>query len=144
VGLLHWQKGTEGFARKLLLLARKHKRAIVYDAASAATEVEMKSVRESRPAPTERPVISRDISRSAVNFVKLLNEGKLEHFDQQALNDAAEVAVKRAFSTGNGWAFGRPKGRDDADISGIEAVALAAYKLADEKTPGKLSIPFVP
>lgn len=139
VGLMHWQMGTDGFAKKLLTLSRKHKHAIVYDARSAATEVEMKTLREAKPAPLEKPVLGADIARAAVHFTKLLNEGKLEHFDQRELTTAAEVAVKRAFSTGTGWAFGRPKGQEGADISGIEAVALAAYKLSEERGKRELS-----
>ncbi|GMM94752.1 hypothetical protein [Microbacterium sp. MTN4-26] len=137
VGLLHHQKGVEGFAKRLQALARKHRRAITYDSASAATEVELRQLRESKPAPAEKPVMSKDIARAAIHFSKLLNEGKLEHFDQPELNAAVEIAVKRNFATGTGWAFGRPKkdGKlvEDADITPLEAVALAAYKLADER-----------
>lgn len=135
VGLLHHQTGTEGFAQKLLDLARKHKRDIVYDTKNAATEVEVRRVREARRAPAERPVLSADIARAAINLTKILNEGKLRHYDQPELTSAAEVAVKRGWNYGTGWSLGRPKGQEELDISGLEAVALAAYKLADEREP---------
>lgn len=139
VGLLHHQKGTEGFAQKLLDLARKHKRDIVYDSKSAATEVEVRRVRESRRAPAERPVLTVDIARAAINLTKILNEGKLRHYDQPELTSAAEVAVKRGWNYGSGWSLGRPKGQEELDISGLEAVALAAYKLSEERERGNLT-----
>ncbi|MCM3779869.1 hypothetical protein [Microbacterium hydrocarbonoxydans] len=139
VGLLHHQKGTEGFAQKLLDLARKHKRDIVYDPKSAATEVEVRRVRESRRAPAERPVLSKDVARAAINLTKILNEGHLRHFDQPELTSAAEVAVKRGWNYSSGWSLGRPKGQEEVDISGLEAVALAAYKLLDERERGDLT-----
>lgn len=132
VGLLHHQKGTEGFAQKLLDLARKHKRDIVYDTKTAATEVEVRRVREARRPPAERPVLSADIARAAINLTKILNEGHLRHYDQPELTSAAEVAVKRGWNYGSGWSLGRPKGQEELDITGLEAVALAAYKLSDE------------
>lgn len=138
VGLLHHQKGTEGFAQKLLDLARKHKRDIVYDTKNAATEVEVRRVREARRAPAERPVLSADIARAAINLTKILNEGKLRHYDQPELTSAAEVAVKRGWNYGSGWSLGRPKGQEELDISGLEAIALAAYKLSDERERGSL------
>ena len=138
VGLLHWQAGTQGFAQKLYDLGKKHKRDIVYDSRSAATEVEVRQLRESRRAPAERPVLSADIARAAINLTKLLNEGKLRHYDQPELTSAAEVAVKRAWNYGSGWSLGRPKGQEELDISGLEAIALAAYKLSDERERGSL------
>lgn len=106
---------------------------------SNATEVQMRSIREARPAPLERPLGSRDVARAAVNIVNLLNEDELRHHDQPELNAAVDVAVKRAFSTGTGWAFGKPKGREEADITGLEAAALAVYVL-DQETDGTPAI----
>lgn len=134
--LLHHQEGVKGFGKKLLLIARKHKRRIIFDSWSNATEVELRQLREARPRPEERPVSTRDVARAAVNFIKQLNEGNLRHYNQPELNGAAEIAVKRTFSTGNGWAFGLPKGGEELDITGLEAAALAAYVLDEEKAPG--------
>lgn len=133
VGLLHHQKGVEGYRQQLLKLSRKHKKAIVYDSWSNATEVELKVLRESKPSPAEKPVGTKDVARAAVYLVNEINQGNVRHHDQPELNGAVEVAVKRAFSTGSGWAFGKPKGQEDVDITGLEAVALAVYKLSDER-----------
>lgn len=139
VGLLHHQKGVDGFRKKLLALSRKHKKAIIYDSWSNATEVELKVLRESKPSPTEKPVSTKDVARAAVHLVNEINQGNLRHHGQPELDAAVEVAVKRAFSTGSGWAFGKPKGQDEVDITGLEAVALAVYKLSEEKAPRSIA-----
>jgi len=139
VGLLHHQTGVQGFATVLAKLAKKHKKAITHDSFSNAMAVQLRSIREARPAPLERPLGSRDVARAAVNFVNVLNDGNLRHHDQAELNAAVDIAVKRAFSSGTGWAFGRPKNRDDADITGLEAAALAVYAL-DQERDGSASI----
>ena len=133
VALLHHQTGVQGFAGKLNALAKKHDRPITYDSYSNATDVILRERRESRTAPLERPINSKDVAKSAVHLMNQLTEGKIRHHDQEELNNAAAVAVKRAFSTGSGWAFGKPKGAETVDITGIEAVALAVYVLPQEQ-----------
>jgi len=133
VGLLHHQEGTKGFSKQVLLLQRKFNRPITFDSASAATANVMTELRTARPAPAERPMIFADVKRAAVNFMTLLREDQLRHYDQKEMNDAVEVAVKRAMGTGNSWGFGRPKGKDSADITPVEAAALAAYALESER-----------
>lgn len=136
--LLHHQAGVIGFRNVLLQKARKHNRPITYDAGSNATEVEMRQLRESRPAPLERPLLTRDISRAAVHFVNLLNEDGIRLYDQQEMNDAAGIAVKRAFGQSGGWAFGRPdiKNRPSDDITPLEAASIAAYVLDEQRASG--------
>jgi hypothetical protein len=143
VGLLHHQSGVSGFAKKVLLHARKLQRPLTYDSASAATENVMKELRDARPRPAERPMLFRDIKRAAVLFMTLLREDGLRHYDQQEMNQAAEITVKRTMGTGSSWGFGRPKGQDSADITPIEAAALAVYALEDERaTSTKVTIDF--
>lgn len=134
VGLLHHQAGVKGLASQVLMLARSTNRPIVFDTASAATANVMQEMREARPAPQERPMISVDVRRAAVRFMTTLREDNLRHHDQQELNAAAEIAVKRAWGTGAGWGFGRPdpKRRPQDDITPIEAAALAVYALDSE------------
>lgn len=142
VALLHHQSGVKGFTKQVILMARKLGRPITYDSGSPATENVMKEIREARPRPSERPMIFKDIKRAAVHFMQLIREDNLRHYDQAELNQAAEIAVKRAMGTGGAWGFGRPKGKDSADITPIEAVALAAYALEDERAPSKPRIEF--
>lgn len=142
VALIHHQDGVKGFAKQVLLKARKFRRAITYDSASPATENVMKELREARPAPAERPMIFRDVKRAAVNFMTLLREDKLRHYAQPEMDGAAAIVVKRAMGNTNSWGFGRPKRQDSADITPIEAAALAAYALEDEREAGPVRIDF--
>ncbi|MDT0142788.1 hypothetical protein [Microbacterium sp. PRC9] len=147
VALLWHQEGVQGFSKKLLLLARKHKRAIIFDTASNSTQVEMGQIRESTPRPSEKPQLAKDISRAAVHFMNTLNQGKLVHYNQEELNGAVEIAVKRTWGDSGSWAFGMPKKANriqrESDITGLEAVALAAYVVKDEKpTSTGISIDF--
>lgn len=136
IALVHHQEGQKNLAREVLAIARRIGRPITFDSASAATANTMTEMRAARPAPQERPMISRDVRKAAVLFTQQIREDKLRQYDQQELNVAAEVAVKRAWATGNGWSFGRPKGREDADITPIEAAALAVYALQTERATG--------
>lgn len=144
VALVHHQHGMQGLAKRVLLEARKRKRPLVFDGGSAATGVVMQEIRESRPAPSERPLLTRDVSRAAVRTMNLIREDRLRHYDQAELNSAAEIAVKRAFGQSGGWAFGRPdvRNRPDDDITPVEAMTLAVYALQDEKPVGKPTISF--
>ena len=142
VALVHHQAGVRGLAQQVLLLSRKFKRPVIYDSASAPTENVMKELRNARPAPAERPMISKDVKRAAVNFMNLLKEDRLRHYDQQELNAAAEVAVKREWGGGGAWSFGRPKGDASADITPVEAAALAVYALQDERAYSTPKIEF--
>lgn len=138
VCLLHHQEGVQGFAKKVLLLSRKHKRRVIFDNGSAATQVEVRALEEVKTnRPILRPTLSKEVGRAAVSFMNTLNQGDLRHYDQPELNNATEIAVKRQWNYGNGWSFGRPsvKGKvvSDADITGLEAVALAAYLVNEER-----------
>ncbi len=136
IALVHHQAGQKNLARNVLAIARKLGRPITFDSASAATANVLTELRAARPAPQERPMLSRDVRKAAVLFTSAIREDKLRHHDQQEMNSAAEIAVKRAWSSGGGWSFGRPKRRDDADITPIEAAALAVYALQTEKPTG--------
>lgn len=126
----------KGFAPELLAYLRKHNRPVSYDtggAGAAATANLVSLLREASPAPTERPLTPKDSRRASVYFMQLLREDRLRHYGQLEMDTAAELAVKRNWSTGTGWGFGTPKGREDADITPIEAAALAVYALQDER-----------
>ncbi len=140
IALVHHQDGVKGFAVQVLMYARKVKRAITYDSASPATENIMKEIRTASPRPAERPMIFRDVKRAAVHFMTLLREDKLRHYGQAEMDDAAAIAVKRGAGSSNAWLFGRPKGQDSADITPIEAAALAAFGLEDERVTEKPTI----
>lgn len=142
VALLHHQDGVKGFAKQVVLIARKLNRPITWDSASPATTNVMTEVREARPRPAERPMVFKDVKRAAVHFMTLLREDKLRHYAQPELDNAAAIAVKRPMGQGNAWGFGRPKRQDSADITPIEAAALAAYALEDERAAAPVRIDF--
>jgi hypothetical protein len=82
------------------------------------------------------------VRRGATKTLKLLDEGVLSHWRQTELDHAVEIAVKRQIGTAGGFGFGRPKGDYAADITPIEAVALAVQFLGEKREPGKVDITF--
>lgn len=135
VGLLHHQAGVKGLGKKVLVHARKIGRPIIFDSASAATANLMRELAEARPAPAQRPMVANDVKRAAVKFTTMIREDGIRHYGQLEMDAAAGIAVRRAFGTGNGWAFGRPdpRRRPGDDITPIEAAALAVYALDSER-----------
>lgn len=142
VALLHHQAGVANFAKEVVLKARKFNRAVTFDSGSPATKNVMDQVRTASPRVSERPMLYADVKRAAVHFMTLLREDKLRHYSQAELDNAAAITVKRQMGTGNAWGFGRPKGQDSADITPIEAAALAAFALEDERPTGRPVIEF--
>ena len=136
VALLHHQEGVDGFARKVLLTARKQNRRVVFDPGRPVENIEIKPMESGRPPLRIRPLRREEIPRTAVRFMKVLNAGELVTYDgQQPLDDAAEIVVRRAFGATGAWALSRPdeKNRPDDDITPLEAVSRAVYALEDEK-----------
>lgn len=135
VGLLHHQAGVKGLGKKVLVHARNIGRPIIFDSASAATANLMRELAEARPAPAQRPMVANDVKRAAVKFTTMIREDGIRHYGQLEMDAAAGIAVRRAFGTGNGWAFGRPdpRKRPGDDITPIEAAALAVYALDAER-----------
>jgi hypothetical protein len=139
VALLHHQEGVEGVAKRALMICRKHKRRLVYDGGRPPEVVEVTPMLNARPPLQVRALQRIEIPRSAVLFMKTLGQGNLVHYAaQDPLDDAAEIAVRRAFGTTGAWAFGRPdeRNRPADDITPIEAVSRALYALDDEKPVG--------
>lgn len=135
IGILHWQAGTKGLATKVLTLARKHRVGIIYDQASQAAGVEIEILSRAAPRPTLTPATTIDVRRAATKTLKLLEQGQLMHFrQQQQLQSAAEIAVKRAIGGYGGFGFGRPKGDPAADITPLEACSLALQFLDEQPT----------
>jgi hypothetical protein len=142
VGLLHHQQGVQGFANKVLQFARKYKVPIIYDQLSQAAGVETEALSRAVPRPVLTPATTTDVRRGATKTLKLLDEGVLSHWRQTELDHAVEIAVKRQIGTAGGFGFGRPKGDYAADITPIEAVALAVQFLGEKREPGKVDITF--
>lgn len=136
VALLHHQSGVQGFARKVLQTSRKLNRQVVFDPGRATENVELTPMMTARPPLRTRALTRMEIPRAAVLFMKTLKAGNLVHYaGQDPLDDAAEIAVRRAFGSTGAWAFGRPdeKNRPEDDVTPIEACSRALHALADEK-----------
>lgn len=138
--LLHHQEDTRGLDTQLLLIARKHDRAITFDNRNATAMVELAPLQRAAPPIQTRPLATRDIGRATVLLLKLLNADNLVHYGQPEMDGAAEIAVKRAMGDSGAYAFGRPdiKLRPGDDITPLEAAAMALYALEDEVEYGGL------
>lgn len=140
-GLLHHQSGVKGFGQRALQFSRKYKVPIVYDEGSTAAAVEVEALlRTASPRPKVSKMQTSDVRRGATKLLKHLDEGTFHHYGQTELDQAAEIAVKRAIGTFGGFGFGRPKDQPNADIVGIEAVSLGVHAMDDEKPKGNASI----
>jgi hypothetical protein len=139
--LLHHQSGVEGLSGVVLLTYRKHNRRIIYDDRRSTEAVEIAPLVAARPPIQTRALGTRDIGRATVLTLKLLNEGKLWHYEQEPLDDAVDIAVKRKLGETGSFGFGRPdeRNRPDDDITPIEAVSRALYGLDDEVETASLS-----
>ncbi|WP_298041464.1 hypothetical protein [uncultured Microbacterium sp.] len=131
IGLLHHQQGTKGLWRKVLTIARAHKTPIIYDTASQAAAVEIEQLNRATPRPELTAAKTLDVRQGATKLLKLLDEGTLAHWQQERLDAAAAIAVKRAIGTYGGFGIGRPKDQPDADVTPLEAATLALQFLTD-------------
>ncbi|MFS6529711.1 hypothetical protein V8Z69_07535 [Microbacterium aurugineum] len=136
IALLHHQATVEGFAKEVMRTARKLRRQVIFDPGRPTENVEITAMTANRRDVRTKALTRSEIPRGAVLFMKTLKAGNLVTYNgQQPLDDAAEIAVKRAFGTTGSWAFGRPdeKNRPEDDITPLEAAARALYALDDEK-----------
>lgn len=136
IALLHHQATVEGFAKVVMRTARKLRRQVIFDPGRPTENVEITAMTANRRDVRTKALTRSEIPRGAVLFMKTLKAGNLVTYNgQQPLDDAAEIAVKRAFGTTGSWAFGRPdeKNRPEDDITPLEAAARALYALDDEK-----------
>lgn len=136
IALLHHQATVDGFAKEVIRIGRKLKRQVIYDPGRPTENVEIAVVAQARPVVRTKALTRAEIPRGAVLFMKTLKAKNLVHYaGNDPLDDAAEIAVRRAFGTTGSWAFGRPdeKNRPEDDITPLEAAARALYALDGEK-----------
>lgn len=134
--LIESKRGVEWARTAATTFARKYKVRITYDSASPvlarfATGWE----RLRNPKPRLNPLGFMDVKKGAMLIVDEVDRGRVLHYRQPELDDAAKKVVKRKAGV-NGWALGRdPKSPDD-DVTPVEAGALAllAYDEAKPKS----------
>lgn len=121
IAVLEHERGTNWLADAAVKISRKYKVPIVHDNQGAVL-VEVETMLRKRPKPRTVPQTMRDVQTSAALLVGDLERGALAHFDQEPLNNAARLALKRRIGA-SGWGFGR--GNPEDDVICIEAASLA-------------------
>ncbi|WP_167758132.1 hypothetical protein [Microbacterium sp. dk485] len=138
IGLLHHQSGVQGFAMKVLTLARKYRVPVIFDQLSQAVGVEVETLSRATPRPALTPATTSDVRRAATKTLQGFEQGSLVYFREQGpLENALEYAVKRPIGTAGGFGFGRRKDHYEDDITPVEACSLALHFL--DSTTTKIS-----
>lgn len=132
VALWHWQKGLPGFDTEVLLRLRRNPRGVfVYDKRGYTEEIAEKKLALATPKPKMTPTRPADIPGSTVGFLRALEEGSLVIFANDELERACRIATRQAFGNYGTFRFGPPKSDPDADVTPVEAAALALRALDD-------------
>lgn len=135
--LLENKRGVEWMRKAAPVYARKFHRTLTFDSASPvlarfATGWE----RLRNPKPKLHAMNFMDVKKAATLIVDEVERGRVLHFRQPELDEAAKKVVKRKAGI-NGWALGRdPKSPED-DITPIEAFALALLAFDEAKPKSK-------
>lgn len=128
--LVHHQRGVEGIERELLRLARRLKAPIVYDFGTTQSRAAVDRLM-ARAFPRPEAVAKQlgDAKVAAAQLVTSLESGTVWHWAQGPLDKAATIAVRQ--SMGQGFLIRGPRGDETADVTPLEAAALALDALPD-------------
>jgi hypothetical protein len=118
------RRGTTWISDGAASKARQHNVPIIYDSASNTMRIEVEALQRMTPRPRLEPQTTNNVTAAAALLVREINAGNARHWGQEPLNDAARVAVRRSVGP-SAWALGRPPKDADADLSAMEAWALA-------------------
>lgn len=129
VALWHWQSGIQGLPAEVLMRLRRQKVPLVYDKRGYTESVVEKQIAVATPRPIVKPTKPADIPQSTVRFLRGLDDGTLVVFPHAELDRAAGAAVRQAFGNFGTFRFGAPKHDPDADVTPLEAAALALHYL---------------
>ncbi|WP_460776023.1 hypothetical protein [Microbacterium sp. GXF7504] len=136
VALWWHQHGTTNVDREVLQRIRRTRATLWYDKRGYTEDIVEKRVATASPRPTVKPTRPGDIPLSTVAMLRALEDGTLVVFDHPELERAAQVATRRAFGLHGTFAFGAPKSDPEADVTPLEAAALALHFL--DQAPQKL------
>lgn len=138
IALWHWQQGLPGFDTEVLLRMRRHPgKTLHYDKRGFTEEIAEKKLAFATPAPMMKPTTPADIPGSTVGLLRALEEGTVVIFAHPELERAARIATRQAFGNYGTFRFGAPKSDPEADVTPIEAAALALRFLGDAPTTVK-------
>jgi hypothetical protein len=128
IGVWYYQRGTDKLDNEVLARVRRRRVPLVYDdhghTAAVASRLE-----KARPKPKLTATRPRDIPLATVKLLQGLEDGSVLHFRQPELDRCAATAVKQAFGQYGTFRFGAPKSDPEADMTPIEAAALALHFL---------------
>lgn len=129
--LIDHRNGVNWLAGEAVRLSRKYRTAIVHDTTGPIT-VEVEAIERERPKPRLAPQSFPNVKTAAALLVKDIKSGKVDHFDQEPMNEAAKLAKKRSVGP-TAWALGRKLPEDD--IVSLEAAAMG-LRVFDEMPKG--------
>lgn len=128
----HVRGDLTGFDRKIIMKIRRTSAKLVYDKQGYTESIAEKKIGAVRPAPKLQPTKQADIPQSTVRLLQALEDNTLIVFRDPELDRSAEIATRRAFGRYGSFAFGAPKADPDADVTPLEAAALALHFLDDQ------------
>ncbi|WP_449408374.1 hypothetical protein [Microbacterium maritypicum] len=139
VALWWWQPGTTNLEREVLSRLRRRPTTLHYDKRGYTEEIAEKRIGVARPRIVMKPTVTADIPGSTVGFLKALEDDDLVIFHHPELERAARTATRQAFGNYGTFRFGPPKSDPEADVTPLEACALALRFLADERERGNIA-----
>lgn len=137
VALWHWQEGHTGVDREVLLRLRRSPTTLYYDAYGYTETVATKHLAKAKPRPVMKPTKPGDIPRSTAGFIKALTDDDLVIFHHPRLEAALRIAKRQKFGNYGTFRFGPPDADPEADVSPLEAAALALHFLDEVPTTMK-------
>lgn len=131
VALWWHQPGTTNLAREVLIRLRRTPTTLWYDKRGYTEEIAEKEIAKASPKPVMKPTIPADIPGSTVGLLKALEDDELVIFYHPELERAMKIAKRQKFGNYGTFRFGPPDADPEADVSPLEAAALALRKLDD-------------
>ena len=132
--LEHRRGNLDWLTKRARELASKYRTPIVHDTNGPVT-VEAEALARMRPKPKLLGQSFPNIKTAAALIIKEIEAGRLEHYDQESLNEAARLAKKRPVGP-TAWALGRSRSEDD--IITLEAAAMALRVYDETSNSGTL------
>jgi len=132
------EAGVDWLPKRARELATKYKMPIAHDTNGAVT-VEVEVLARMRPKPKLLPQTFQNIKTAAALLVREVEEGRVEHFDQEPLNEAIRLAKKRSVGP-TAWALGRKLPDDDIICAEAAAIGLRAYDETQQRSALRPSV----